>query len=111
VFIIIESKKIFAGCRPDSALGKEKLKKTLCQVPRRSDTRQRNYKKIKNLCRVPPRQGTRQRKFEKKLKKSLPGASNMAPDKPKADGAGAVTATFLCRVPGLHSAKSLSGAR
>ena len=60
---------------------------------------------------MPPRHGTRQRKFEKKLKKSLPGASDMAPGKARDDGAGAVTTTFLCRVPGLHSAKSLSGAR
>jgi hypothetical protein len=49
--------------------------------------------------------------MEKKLKKSLPGASDMAPDKSKAEGAGAVMTTFLCWVPDLHSAKYLPGAR
>ena len=112
---IFFKKKILCRVPHDLAPGKEitkKIKKTLCRVPPRCDTRQRNYKKNKkNLCRVPPRHGTRQRKFEKKIKKSLPGASDMAPGKARDDGAGAVTTTFLCRVPGLHSAKSLPSAR
>ena len=99
----------------DLAPGKEitkKNKKTLCWVPPRCDTRQRNYKKNKNIF-VGCLPGTAPDKenLKKKLKKSLPGASDMAPGKARDDGAGAVTTTFLCRVPGLHSAKSLPGAR
>jgi hypothetical protein len=89
-----KKRKIFAGCLADTALGKENTKK-----------------KLKTLCRVPTLCGTRQRKFEKIIKKSLPGTSDMAPGKARADGAGAVTATFLYRVPDLHSAKSLPGVR
>ena len=63
------------------------------------------------VCRVPPGTAPGKENLKKKLKKSLPGASDMAPGKARDDGAGAVTTTFLCRVPGLHSAKSLPGAR
>ena len=88
-----KNKKLFAGCPRGATPGKEIIKKIKKSLPGAS------------------RHGTRQRKFEKKIKKSLPGASDMAPGKARDDGAATVTTTFLCRVPGLHLAKSLSGAR
>jgi hypothetical protein len=50
-------------------------------VPRGATPGKEIIKKIKNLCRVPPGRALGKEKLEKKIKKSLPGASNMAPGK------------------------------
>ena len=89
-----KNKKLFAGCPRGATPGKEIIKKN---------------KKIFAGCL--PGTAPGKENLKKKLKKSLPGSSDMAPGKARDDGAGAVTTTFLCRVPGLHSAKSLPGAR
>ena len=75
-------KKLFAACPRGATPNKEIIKKN---------------KKIFTGCL--PGTAPGKENLKKKLKKSLPGASDMAPGKARDAGAGAVTTTFLCRMP------------